>query len=154
MCGGGGRSVSAAEQIVAKGTRGCKRNRAHRIPAGGPCLVIRDAGTPYTKCYCPECVLPILKQCADDLREIRDALYGPDFRPGDSTKDNTKSPKPERQPTVGEQLVAANRRRRAKPEPAGKPERPPDEQFRVTGYLPGSRPRKAETTPRKKRATG
>ncbi len=87
---------------TARGERGCRRNRKHRIASGQPCLVIQEQGTPYKKSYCAECALPILKQCAADLRSIRDLLYGPDFR--------VKKTIPERQ-SLGAQLVEANRQR-------------------------------------------
>ncbi|REJ90434.1 MAG: hypothetical protein DWQ34_17495 [Planctomycetota bacterium] len=60
---------------IAKGTRRCRRNRDHRIRAGEPCLVIRDDAGPYSKNYCRECALPILKLCAADLRRFRDVLF-------------------------------------------------------------------------------
>lgn len=60
----------------AKGTRNCRRNRAHSIRRGEPCLLIRDDVGPYSRTYCSACALPILKQCAADLRVIRDFLYG------------------------------------------------------------------------------
>ncbi len=60
----------------AGGQRRCKRNRNHSIGPGQPCLVIQDDGAPFSKCYCSECALPIMKQCADDLRKLRDIMYG------------------------------------------------------------------------------
>lgn len=63
----------------AKGRRACRRNRNHLIARGSPCLVIRDDGAPFTRTYCQDCALPILKRCAADLRLFRDTLYG---RPG------------------------------------------------------------------------
>jgi hypothetical protein len=60
---------------VAKGKRRCRRNRVHTILAGEPCLVIRDDAGPYSRNYCRECALPILKLCAADLRRFRDVLY-------------------------------------------------------------------------------
>ena len=59
-----------------RGRRACRRNRAHLIQRAEPCLVIRDDGAPFTRTYCKECALPILKQCADDLRRFRNQLYG------------------------------------------------------------------------------
>ena len=62
---------------VARGTRRCRRNRNHLIRRGDPCLVIQDSGTPYSRSYCVDCALPILKQSGVELRVIRDVLYGP-----------------------------------------------------------------------------
>jgi len=42
---------------------------------GQPCLVIQDDNGPYSRNYCQHCALPILKQCAQDLRHVRDLLY-------------------------------------------------------------------------------
>jgi len=61
----------------AKRRRSCRRNRTHLIARGSPCLVIRDDGAPFTRTYCQDCALPILKRCAADLRLCRDELYGP-----------------------------------------------------------------------------
>ncbi len=60
---------------IAKGSRRCRRNRNHAILAGEPCLVIRDDAGPWSRNYCRECALPILKLCAADLRGFRDVLY-------------------------------------------------------------------------------
>ena len=94
------RIIRHVDVEFAKGTRGCKRNKQHQIPAGSPCLIIFDAGTPYKKCYCAECALPILKQCAADLREIRDTLYVPNFVANHKADES-----------LGEALVKANRKR-------------------------------------------
>lgn len=75
----------------AKGRRRCRRNRAHLIQRAEPCLIIRDDGAPFTRTYCRDCALPILKQCANDLRQFRDTLYGPPASedPRQPERDNT-----------------------------------------------------------------
>ena len=85
----------------AKGDRRCRRNKSHTISAGSPCLAIQEPGGPFKKCYCAECALPILRQCASDLRGIRNDLYGPDF----------DGRKPAQETAVGRQLVKNNRER-------------------------------------------
>lgn len=60
---------------VARGSRQCRRDKSHRIHPGQVCLTISDDGSPYKRSYCKECALPILKHCASDLRQIKDALY-------------------------------------------------------------------------------
>lgn len=97
------RIIRHVDVEYAKGTRGCKRNKSHSIPAGSPCLVIFDPGTPFKKCYCAECALPILKQCAADLREIRDSLYGGQLSSVEAIDQ-----------AEGEALVKANRKRAQK----------------------------------------
>ena len=86
---------------VAGGTRRCRRNRSHAVVRGEPCLVIQDDGTPFAKSYCSKCALPILKQCAADLRAIRDNLYGGPVVAGSESKHET----------LGATLVKANKRR-------------------------------------------
>lgn len=112
------RVIKHVDVEFAKGRRGCKRDKNHSIPAGSPCLVIFDPGTPYKKCYCPECALAILKQCASDLRDIRDAMFGTEF-----------VAKPAAAETAGEALVKANRKR------AQEKQR---NMFQVTGYANAS----------------
>lgn len=53
----------------------CHRERkAHSIPRGGVCLVIKDAASSSSKNYCPTCALAILDVAADDLQRLRDSL--------------------------------------------------------------------------------
>ena len=69
------RILSHVHAEIAGGTRRCRRNQKHSILRGEPCLVIQDAGTPYSRSYCDACALAILKQCGAELRSIRDVLY-------------------------------------------------------------------------------
>jgi len=66
---------------VAKRTRRCRHNRAHRIEPGQPCLVVRDECGPGSRNYCAECSEPILKACAMDLRRFGALLYRDRFPP-------------------------------------------------------------------------
>lgn len=91
----------AVEQ--ARGTRRCRRDRNHRIAAGEHCLSIQDDGSPFSKSYCARCALPILKQCAADLRTIRDGLYGGPVVAEHETDEGS----------LGTTLVEANRKRAA-----------------------------------------
>ena len=95
------RILKHVEVDVAHGARRCRRNKDHTIAAGEMCLAIREDGLPYSKSYCKECALPILKQAAADLRGIRDAMF-PELRKPDS-------PVPQRD--LGTTLVVANRQR-------------------------------------------
>lgn len=89
---------------IARGDRRCRRDASHTIRPGNRCLTIQDDGTPFKRSYCAECALPILKLCATELRGIRDGLY-PHGLP---------IARPVAEPTVGEALVAKNRRSRKK----------------------------------------
>jgi len=91
---------------IARGDRRCRRDASHTIRPGNRCLTIQDDGTPFKRSYCAECALPILKLCASELRQIRDGLY----------PHGIPIARPAAEPTVGEALVAKNRRSR-KPKP-------------------------------------
>jgi hypothetical protein len=59
----------------AKGRRRCRRDATHEIAQGESCLVVRDEATLQLSSYCSRCAVVILKQCANDLRAVRDTLY-------------------------------------------------------------------------------
>lgn len=69
------RVIRHVDVDIARGERRCRRDANHTIRPGSRCLTIQEPGTPFKRSYCAECALPILKQCAMDLRSIRDALY-------------------------------------------------------------------------------
>lgn len=87
---------------IARGERRCRRDANHTIRPGSRCLTIQEPGTPFKRSYCSECALPILKQCAMDLRSIRDALY-PHGIPVQQAP--VKAPT-----TIGEALVEKNKK--------------------------------------------
>jgi len=87
---------------LARGDRRCRRDASHTIKPGKYCLVIQDDGTPFKRSYCAECALPILKLCAAELRQIRDALY----------PHGIVAQPPSQEPTIGAALVAKNRKAR------------------------------------------
>lgn len=89
---------------IARGARRCRRDASHTIRPGMPCLTIHDEGTPFKRNYCSECALPILKLCAADLRDIRDALY----------PEGIPKPEPVKEAGIGEAIVAKNQQRLAK----------------------------------------
>ena len=89
---------------IARGARRCRRDGSHTIRPGMPCLTIHDEGTPFKRNYCDQCALPILKQCASDLRDIRDALY----------PEGIPKPVPAKEAGIGDALVAKNQQSRTK----------------------------------------
>ncbi len=105
------RILKHVEVEIARGNRRCRRNRQHQIPAGTPCLVIQDDSGPFKRSYCRECALPILKQCAADLRHFRDVLYGSPSQQQQQQSIPASSP-------LGQALLDANSRRRKSRRPA------------------------------------
>ncbi len=87
---------------IARGDRRCRRDAKHTIRPGKPCLTIQDEGTPFKRSYCAECALPILKLCASELRQIRDALYPQGIAAAPEIPEQS----------VGQALVAKNRKSR------------------------------------------
>lgn len=144
------RVIRHVDVEIARGERRCRRDANHTIKPGSRCLTIQEPGTPFKRSYCSECALPILKQCAMDLRSIRDALY-PHGIPVQHVP--VKVPT-----TLGEALVEKNKsafqsRLQERTRPAVSPTAPttnqsseigPDEaEIRSQEQIPVSRPKRA-----------